>query len=227
MYSAIILAAGVGSRMGLGYNKMLYPIHRKPVVVHTIQKFVSDLNCSQIILVVNSNEIEEMSKLIETNARVQLVSGGAERQDSVYEGLKVVKEKVVLVHDGARPLVSKRMIDECYELGKQGIASVVGVAVKDTMKRINPNKEVIETLNREEIYSIQTPQAAPTMLLKKAHELAKEEGFLGTDESSLIEKYTMTTVQVVNGAYTNIKLTTPEDLILAQQMLENTGGVEK
>ena len=220
MYSAIVLAAGSGSRMGLGYNKMLYPIHQKPVVIHTLQKFVNDKYCSQIIVVVNPNEVETVTALIEFNPRVQIVFGGSERQYSVYQGLKVVKESVVLVHDGARPLVSKRMIDECYALGRSGVASVVGVAVKDTMKRVDNSGNVIETLNRDEIYSIQTPQAAPTELLKKAHEQAKKDSFLGTDESSLIEKYTSAQVRIVQGSYTNIKLTTPEDLILAEQMLE-------
>ena len=152
------------------------------------------------------------------NPRIEIVSGGSERQYSVYHGLQVVREEVVLVHDGARPFVTQQMISECFELAKKGHPSIVAVPVKDTMKRV-VNGVVVETPNRDEMYSVQTPQAAPTELLKKAHEAAKKTHFLGTDEASLIEKYTDIPVCVVKGAYTNIKLTTPEDLILANQLL--------
>jgi len=218
MYSAIVLAAGVGSRMGLGFNKMLYSIHDKPVVIHTIQKFLKDERCSQVILVVNEAEVEVITDLVTPNDRLHIVLGGDQRQDSVWQGLQVVKEEVVLVHDGARPFVNQRMIDECYELGIAGLASVVGVAAKDTVKRVN-NRFVIETLDRNEIYNVQTPQAAPTKLLRFAHEQAIKEQFWGTDEASLVEKYTDASVRVVEGSYENIKLTTPEDLLLAELLL--------
>lgn len=222
MYSAIVLAAGIGSRMGLGYNKMLHQIKGQPVVIHTIKKFLNDVTCRQVVLVVNELEIETMQQLLSdagvNDARIEFVSGGSERQYSVYHGLQVVREDVVLVHDGARPFVTRQMISECVELAKQGHPSIVAVPVKDTMKRV-VNGIVVETPNRDEMYSVQTPQAAPTELLKKAHEAAKEVDFLGTDEASLIEKYTHIPVMVVKGAYTNIKLTTPEDLLMAEQLL--------
>ena len=211
MYSAIVLAAGIGSRMGLGYNKMLHQIKGQPVVVHTIKKFLNDVTCGQVVLVVNELEIETMQQLLSDagvkNPRIEIVSGGSERQYSVYHGLQVVREEVVLVHDGARPFVTQQMISECFELAKKGHPSIVAVPVKDTMKRV-VNGVVV-----------QTPQAAPTELLKKAHEAAKKTHFLGTDEASLIEKYTDIPVCVVKGAYTNIKLTTPEDLLMAEQLL--------
>ena len=131
---------------------------------------------------------------------------------------KKASVEVVLVHDGARPFVTQQMISECFELAKKGHPSIVAVPVKDTMKRV-VNGVVVETPNRDEMYSVQTPQAAPTELLKKAHEAAKKTHFLGTDEASLIEKYTDIPVCVVKGAYTNIKLTTPEDLLMAEQLL--------
>ena len=222
MYSAIVLAAGIGSRMGLGYNKMLHQIKGQPVVVHTIKKFLNDVTCGQVVLVVNELEIETMQQLLSDagvkNPRIEIVSGGSERQYRVYHGLQVVREEVVLVHDGARPFVTQQMISECFELAKKGHPSIVAVPVKDTMKRV-VNGVVVETPNRDEMYSVQTPQAAPTELLKKAHEAAKKTHFLGTDEASLIEKYTDIPVCVVKGAYTNIKLTTPEDLLMAEQLL--------
>lgn len=222
MYSAMVLAAGIGSRMGLGYNKMLHEINGQAVVVHTIKKFLQDTNCGQVVLVVNELEVTMMHDILNGasihDARIEIVKGGSERQYSVYNGLQSIREEVVLVHDGARPFVTNGMIDECYELAKKGYPSIVAVPVKDTMKRVIDGL-VVETPNREEMYSVQTPQAAPTQLLKQAHELAKEAKFLGTDEASLIEKYTTTPVRVVKGAYTNIKLTTPEDLLMAEQLL--------
>ena len=221
MYSILILAAGIGSRMGLGYNKMLHIIQGQPVIVHTIKKFLSDMNCSQIVLVVNELEIETMKQILcqaqIDDSRIEIVKGGAERQYSVYNGLQVVREDIVLVHDGARPFVTNEMIEQCYELAKVGHPSIVAVPVKDTMKRVI-NGVVVETPNRDEMYSVQTPQASPTNLLKQAHEAAKAAAFLGTDEASLIEKFTDTSVHIVKGSYTNIKLTTPEDLLMAEQL---------
>ncbi len=222
MYSTLILAAGIGSRMGLGYNKMLHILQGQPVIVHTIKKFLGDRSCNQIVLVVNELEIETMKQILGQaqiiDSRIEIVKGGAERQYSVYNGLQVVREDVVLVHDGARPFVTNEMIEQCYKLAKSGHPSIVAVPVKDTMKRVI-NGVVVDTPNRDEMYSVQTPQASPTSLLKKAHEAAKVASFLGTDEASLIEKYTTTSVHVVKGAYTNIKLTTPEDLLMAEQLL--------
>ena len=120
MYSALILAAGIGSRMELGYNKMLYLLQGQPVVIHTMKKFLSDANCSQVILVVNELEVDIIRQVLaEANMnddKIEIVKGGSERQYSVYNGLQVVREEVVLVHDGARPFVTHEMITQCYEL---------------------------------------------------------------------------------------------------------------
>lgn len=222
MYSAMVLAAGIGSRMELGYNKMLYEIQGAPVIIHTIKKFLNDKSCGQIVLVVNELEIQIIEQLLSKakviDERIDIVKGGTERQYSVYNGLQVINQEVVLVHDGARPFVTSEMIQKCYELATSGYPSIVAVPVKDTMKRVI-NGVVIETPNRDEMYSVQTPQAAPTSLLKQAHEVAKKDHFLGTDESSLIERYTNQSVHIVKGSYTNIKLTTPEDLLMAEQLL--------
>lgn len=201
--------------MGLGYNKMLYELGGQPVVVRTVQKFKADPACRQIIVV--TNEVEEM-KLLLTD--VQLVAGGKERQDSVYQGLLAVASATVLVHDGARPFVTQAMIDGLLEAVSTGAAAIVGMPVKDTIKRLGPDAAVLETLKRDELVAVQTPQAAPTRLLLKAHEAARREGFLGTDEASLIERYTDAAVQLVPGSYSNIKLTTPEDLLLAERLLQ-------
>ncbi len=125
MYSAMVLAAGIGSRMGLGYNKMLYEIKGAPVIIHTIKKFLNDATCGQIVLVVNEIEINTMQQLLsEANLmdeRIEIVKGGKERQYSVYNGLQVINQDIVLVHDGARPFVTSEMIQKCYELAASGV----------------------------------------------------------------------------------------------------------
>lgn len=225
MYAAIILSAGIGSRMGLGYNKMLYEINNQPVVAHTLKKFLKDANCGQLILVVNPIEINAMQDILKeaniTDSRIQIVGGGSERQYSVYNGLQMVTEDVVLVHDGARPFVTQRMIDECYHQALNAHPSIVAVPVKDTIKRV-VDGIVVETPERSYMYAVQTPQGAPTFLLKQAHVCAKEAEFLGTDEASLIEKFTKSSVNVVLGDYTNIKLTTPEDLVMAKELMKGS-----
>ena len=162
--------------------------------------FLDDENCGQIVLVVNELEIYKMQQLLGEakliDERIEIVKGGTERQYSVYNGLQAINQEIVLVHDGARPFVTSEMIQKCYELAASGYPSIVAVPVKDTMKRVI-NGVVIETPNRDEMYSVQTPQAAPTSLLRQAHEAAKKENFLGTDEASLIEKYTVQSVHVV------------------------------
>lgn len=223
MYAAIVLSAGMGSRMGLGYNKMLHAINGIPVVIMTLNKFLQDQNCGQLILVVNELEQKQMKKILKehavTDSRVEFVAGGSERQYSVANGLNAVKYEIVLVHDGARPFVTQEMINECVTISSNEGACIVAVPVKDTIKRVI-NGEVSETLNRHEMYAVQTPQAAKTAILKAAHQQANIENYLGTDEASLIEKYTDTTVKIVKGSYKNIKLTTPEDLIIATQFMK-------
>lgn len=188
-------------------------------------KFLKDVNCGQLILVVNKVEMDRMKELLSQanlhDSRIQIVEGGTERQYSVYNGLQKMTQEVVLVHDGARPFVTQRMIDECYHQALSGHPSIVAVPVKDTIKRV-VNHQVVETPNRSEMYAVQTPQAAPTALLKQAHECANKTGFLGTDEASLIEKYTKIPVNIVQGDYTNIKLTTPEDLVIANQLMKGS-----
>ena len=219
---AVVLAAGSGKRMGADIPKQYLALCGKPVMVYCLEAFEKS-RVDEIVLVVAPGdraycrkEIVEKYHITKVSA---IVDGGAERYDSVYQGLLACTDTdYVFIHDGARPFVTQQMISECFELAKKGHPSIVAVPVKDTMKRV-VNGVVVETPNRDEMYSVQTPQAAPTELLKKAHEAAKKTHFLGTDEASLIEKYTDIPVCVVKGAYTNIKLTTPEDLLMAEQLL--------
>lgn len=214
MYSVILLVAGTGSRMGLGYNKALYQILGKTIAQHSAQVFLNDQRCRQIVLVTSEVDSDQMRELFDQEAKVEFVIGGETRQESVYKGLEHVKEEIVLVHDGARPLVTKEMVEQCYLTAKSGVAGLLAVPVKDTIKRVNPIDESLIscTLDRNELVSAQTPQSAPTEALRQVHELAKAEGFVATDDVHLIEKYTDLEIKILAGSPMNVKFTTPEDI---------------
>ncbi|MYL35916.1 2-C-methyl-D-erythritol 4-phosphate cytidylyltransferase [Pontibacillus yanchengensis] len=220
-YQIIILAAGQGKRMRAKQNKQFICLEDKPLIVHTLDVFNEDHNCTSINLVINPNEQSEMENLIACYKymdKVKFVHGGTERQDSVYQGLKACdsKEGVVLIHDGARPFVKKDNLDKLTEEAERGGAALLAVPVTDTIKRKTASG--LTSLNRSELWAAQTPQAFHFSIIEKAHEHAKNTGFLGTDDASLVEQLRLP-VEIVQGSYDNIKLTTPEDVEKAQAIL--------
>ncbi|MCM3620399.1 2-C-methyl-D-erythritol 4-phosphate cytidylyltransferase [Sutcliffiella horikoshii] len=222
-YRVIVLAAGQGKRMKAGKNKQFIELAGKPVIVHTLSVFEKDPSCKEIKLVINEKEKDIFNELLAQYPMKkikELVKGGEERQDSVYNGLKSLQdEEIVLVHDGARPFISRNVIHKLVETAATEGAAIVGVPVKDTIKRVNQEGVVEETVERSSLWSIQTPQAFRFPVLMQAHEQAKAEGFLGTDEASLVERIRIP-VHIVEGEYENIKLTTPDDLIIANAILQ-------
>jgi len=216
MYTVILPAAGTGSRMALGYNKLFHKIARRTVIEHTVAWFLNDIKCTQIIIVANVCDQGAMSQLFHSYSRVEIVLGGDSRQESIYNALEQVREDVVMVHDGARPFITPVIIDSCYEVALNGFGAVAAVAPKDTIKqRHSSNTNLIgKTLTRNELVAVQTPQAFPTSVLKKANELAKNASTLkmATDDASLVETYTEIDIQIVDGDYQNIKFTTVEDI---------------
>lgn len=178
----------------------------------------------KIILVINEREREHFQQLLTDypfQTAIELVAGGDERQHSVYKGLKAVKqEKIVLVHDGARPFIKHEQIDELIAEAEQAGAAILAVPVKDTIKRVQ-DLQVCETIERSSLWAVQTPQAFRLSLLMKAHAEAEYRGFLGTDDASLVEEMEGGSVRVVEGSYTNIKLTTPDDLTSAGAIMES------
>jgi 2-C-methyl-D-erythritol 4-phosphate cytidylyltransferase len=214
MYSVIIPAAGTGSRMGLGYNKLFYKIVGCTIIEHTVSKFFNDARCKQIILVSSADDLEKMKEIFDCQPRVSLVVGGATRQESIYHALDSVTEDIVLVHDGARPFVTVDIINACYDAAVEGFGAIASVVSKDTIKkRDSQRKDVVnQTIPRDELVIVQTPQAFPTHMLKKANELAINAEYSGTDDASLVEKFTEIEVKIVKGCYKNIKFTTPEDI---------------
>lgn len=207
-YQAIVLAAGNSSRSKLDYNKVLYKINEKPIIYLATKQFLLDDDCSKIVLVCKEDEISIFKKVFENENKVEYATGGNTRQDSVKNALSYIDEKYVLVHDGARPNFSKMLLERLKENVVLHGSVIPVISISDTIKVIKDNY-VIKTLNREEIKRVQTPQAFETGLLKKAHCLAKNDGY--TDDSSMIEELLEVSTFVVNGESNNIKYTNPED----------------
>ncbi|AXF56629.1 2-C-methyl-D-erythritol 4-phosphate cytidylyltransferase [Salicibibacter kimchii] len=223
-YTVIIPAAGQGKRMNAGANKQFLTIRAVPLIVRTLQIFERDEACEAMIVVANKDEIIEMKQLFtEYGLRkvTAIVPGGQERQESVYAGLLEINqsEGVVLVHDGARPFVRPEEIRRlAAEVGEtQG--AVLATKVKDTIKKGSREQVVTETLARDELWAVQTPQAFSYKLLKRAHDVAKKQDFAGTDDAGLVE-HIGGTIRLVPGNEENIKLTTPYDIGIAEMILE-------
>ena len=209
-YSAIVLCAGKGSRSGLNYNKMLYRFKNKTVYEMTREIFLNDERCKQIVVVTKEEELDDLKKLI-SSKKIDYVFGGKERQDSVYNGLQVVKEDYVLIHDGARPYLKKENIDDILECLNKNDACLLVVPVKDTIK-VCIDGNIVKTIPREQLVQDQTPQAFKTELIKRCYQKGKDKNYIATDDASLVEYFENIEVKAVLGSYSNIKITTPDDL---------------
>lgn len=223
-YTVIIPAAGVGKRMGAGKNKLFITLQETPILVHTLRVFENDEWCKAIILVINEDDRNEINDLLvqyPIKKMQAIVAGGKERQESVFLGLKAITNQVdiVLVHDGARPFVKEKYIHNLVVRAEDDGAAVLAVPVKDTIKRVKEGI-VNETVDRSELWSIQTPQAFQFKILKEAHEKAIQSNYLGTDDASLLERQGQKVV-IIEGHYDNIKMTTKEDLVFAEAILSN------
>ncbi|AEV17423.1 2-C-methyl-D-erythritol 4-phosphate cytidylyltransferase [Geobacillus sp. G4] len=220
-YEAIVLAAGRGKRMNAGMNKQFLELGGEPLIVRTLNVFERDERCTRIVLVVNPAERSRFEQLL-ARFRIQkvaaLTDGGEERQHSVYNGLQALAgEEIVLIHDGARPFVRVHHLHELVNAAVQYGAAIPAVRVKDTIKKAN-GLFVEQTIDRSSLWAVQTPQAFRLSLIMEAHEAAKQAGYLGTDDASLVERIGKP-VKIIEGDYRNIKLTTPEDLLFAEAIL--------
>ncbi len=230
---AIIVAAGKGSRMGLGYNKVLTPLSGKPVIQWTLEAFIRSRLVDVIVLVISPEDEEAMARVCHSVAKgesllekpILCVFGGADRQDSVYNGLKILPEEVglVLVHDGARPFVDKALIERSLQNAGEWGAACAGMPVKDTIKVVDENRVITDTPDRSVLWSAQTPQAFQREVVMEAYRRAYEAGVRGTDDAGLAEAAGFK-VTMFEGSYRNIKLTSQEDLLLAEQLLRDIWG---
>lgn len=212
-YSVVLPCAGIGSRMNLGYNKLLLKMaNGRTVLENTLQVFIDDKRCREIILAIGENDKEVIETLV-SDRRIVLVLGGATRQESVYHGLLACHEDYVLIHDGARPFLKSEAISRILQCLETNNACLLMVPTKDTIKVVE-NGVVKYTPKRETLFQAQTPQAFKTSLLLEAFNQANAQGFVGTDDASIMEAFGKEPVYLVEGDYDNIKITTPEDLRL-------------
>ncbi|WP_313018949.1 2-C-methyl-D-erythritol 4-phosphate cytidylyltransferase [Macrococcoides bohemicum] len=222
MYDVIIPAAGMGKRMQANQNKILLTINHKSILEHTVQVFQNDDNCRAIHLAAQRDEISTLQSMLTNYSKIDVITeGGSERQYSIYNVLKAIEPcEYVFVHDAARPFVTQDTLNKLYESVQQNHSVIAAVKVKDTIKRIE-NDQVTETLKRDELWQIQTPQAFSYQLLLDAYNKADADHFLGTDDASLVER--ISKVHIVESDYDNIKITTPEDMFFAEAILKKRG----
>jgi 2-C-methyl-D-erythritol 4-phosphate cytidylyltransferase len=221
---AIILAAGKGKRMGANINKQFLTIKDKPILYYTLNSFSQCGKIDEIFIVASEDEIGYCEKDIvekyEFKKVKAVVKGGRERQHSVLNGLKAITNcDIVLIHDGARPFVTNEIIESGIEYAKRYKAAACGVSPKDTIKVKNEFNFSKETLNRDELFLVQTPQCFDYNLILQCHENVNKEQLNVTDDTSVVEKYNFE-VYLYQGSYNNIKITTPEDLVIAEKILE-------
>lgn len=222
--AAIIPAAGSGSRMGLGHPKQYHLLAGIPILVHTVRVFAATPCINRIVVVVPADRVDSTLNLMEehklSGAHLQVVAGGKRRQDSVKAGLDSLSAGVdiVLVHDGARPLLAADLISRCCEAANQYGAAIAAVPVKDTLKKAGADGRILHTVDRRDLWQAQTPQASRLSLLLDAYDRVGNRDV--TDEASLLE-LAGTDVHLVEGSETNIKITRPDDLILAEKIMQN------
>jgi 2-C-methyl-D-erythritol 4-phosphate cytidylyltransferase len=226
---AIILAGGAGKRMGAATNKQFLLIDKKPIIVHTLQIFEDCRSIDGIYLVVNQKDLpliqEEILETYRFNKLMKLVIGGKLRQDSVKNGLEAIEKPcdIVIIHDGARPLISPSFIEKGISLMEVFDAVIPALPVKDTVKVVSKEGFVSKTLARDSLWNVQTPQIFRYELIVKAYRDGTAKKVHGYDDASFVE-HMGKKVKVIEGSPYNLKITTPEDLIIAQGILSQLKG---
>ena len=223
--AAIIVAGGKGLRMGAATRKQYLELGGVPVLVRTLRVFLSCPQIDRIVLAAPGDDLPfirtDLLKSVTGGDRIELVAGGAERQESVYNALVALGASfkgLVAVHDGVRPFVSHDEIQRVLEQAEMDGAAILGVPAFETLKHVNEETTIAATLPRDGIWMAQTPQVFRFSLLAWAHEKAREDKALGTDDASLVERMG-DPVTVITGSRCNIKITTPDDMALAELFL--------
>jgi 2-C-methyl-D-erythritol 4-phosphate cytidylyltransferase len=223
--SAIVLAAGEGRRIGGNTPKTYLPIAGRPLVLRTLDRMFSAASIESVVLVVAADQIERCEGMLRSdsalrNRRWLLQTGGATRQESARLGLGRIgsETNIVIIHDGARPFVSVALIDRCVEAAAVHQAVVVGLPVRDTIKAVSPQRFIENTPDRSVLWEIQTPQAFVRDLIVMAHQRAAIDGVQVTDDAMVVERIGKP-VYVLEGERTNLKITVPEDVWLAESLL--------
>jgi len=215
MFDVILLMAGNAQRTNLGYNKVFYQILEKPIYLYSLDVFLEMEECARIIIVAKKEEIS-LLRSVENN-RVLVVEGGPLRQDSVYYGLKHTTQPLILIHDAARPNIKKEDIIKLVAEMKDADGAALGFPVQDTIKEIT--EEQLQTLERSKLWTIQTPQAIKRDILMSCLSKAQIDQFTAYDDLQLLEKYGYSHLKIVTGSKYNLKVTTMEDMKLAEWMI--------
>jgi 2-C-methyl-D-erythritol 4-phosphate cytidylyltransferase len=226
----VIAAAGTGSRMKSGINKQYMMLQARPVLSYCLDFFEQQDIVDQIVVISGASEREYCEREIIERFNYRKVTavlpGGAERQDSVWAGLEFLgaDTELVAVHDGARPILNQEVWEQLVAAAKQWGAAIPGVASKDTLKRVDREGFVQQTLERNSIVAVQTPQVFKYAELVAAYRLARQDMYRATDDSALFERY-IGRVRVVEGDYNSLKITTPVDLRVVEALLQGQTGV--
>ena len=222
--SAGVPAGGRGMRMGSNIPKQFLTLGDVPLLVHALQIFEFSSIISEIILVVPEDDCaycrENIVRYYGLKKTYRIIGGGRRRQDSVLNGVQATNPNsdIVVVHDAVRPFVTERMIADSVEAARKHGAAIVAIPLRDTLKRASPDGLIEGTLNREELWLAQTPQAFRRDILLRAHELSEADGVDATDDAFLVERMGLP-VGIVQGSFDNIKVTRPEDLQMGQAIL--------
>lgn len=201
-------------------SKLLLKINGKTVLERSVNAFLNISDVDEVIVVAREKDIPAFSDIL-TNERVSFVVGGDTRQQSVMNALDVIDDcELIIIHDGARPLIKSEDIENTIRAAKENKAAAVGVFVKDTVKVVDKNGFVVSTPDRSTLFAVQTPQIFDFELYRKAAQNAREKGFDFTDDCQLVESFNQK-VKTVVGSYSNIKITTPDDIVLAENLLKN------
>lgn len=235
--TAVILSAGQGKRMGAPVQKQYIELNRWPVICYTLQAFQESDIIDDIVLVVGEGQedyvyTEIVRKYYFTKVR-SIVTGGKERYDSVWNGLKIIKngglgeaakEGYVFIHDGARLFVDEAILRRGYETVEEHRACVAGMPSKDTVKLVDDQNFAVKTPERKYVWTVQTPQVFETRLITEAYEKLMEQEVINvTDDAMVVEQMMSVPVKLYEGSYRNIKITTPEDLEIARVFLNSNG----
>ncbi|OAB44051.1 2-C-methyl-D-erythritol 4-phosphate cytidylyltransferase [Paenibacillus antarcticus] len=221
----VIVSAGKGSRMGTLESKQYLLLQDKPILIHTLEVFNSMPQVKEIVLVTGQDDVGRVQEWVheyKIDKVIQVIPGGSERQHSVYKGLLEIGTEWVMIHDGVRPFVDQVDIESCYHRALRTGAAVLAVPVKDTIKQVDESGIIVATPDRQSLWAIQTPQTFRVSDLLRSHQEAQRSGFVGTDDSMLVERMGIP-VAIVKGSYSNIKITTPDDLEYAEFIEKRKG----
>jgi len=229
MVSAIIVAAGKSIRMNDTTRKQYLDLAGRPILAYSVMAFDACDLIDKIFLVIPKEDIEYCRKnilsLLELKNGLDLVPGGEQRQNSVYNGLQAIDKKTdtVVIHDGVRPFIQPEQLESCILGARKFGACILGIPVSDTIKCVAKSGFIKKTLARDNIWLAQTPQAFKYELIIRAHETARRDGYTCSDDASLVERLGVD-VRIISGSKNNIKITVREDLVVARAMLDAITG---